>query len=337
MWQGWGASYEVRFRQPNIMSVAVKHSTLFTFVVDHAGNIRGSGVIIYDLDPNLCGLANLVKYTNSGINIVAALPGIMNLAKTLSEGYALIGKAVAAGESAAMNPAAEEEAADELKDLSKETADYLYDAIKDVLKDKLKDAAKEMVEKMGEEDKDEDAKKEAAGCGSVGPGNLRGALAKGASSAITGTPMIAGVTQVQYHYKGFENGPESRTFDIEGHVGVQDGQTKMFLELKGDVAGGPKDLTVVYQVNYKTDKGKFPAWSPFLDGPGIVTIGPSAGQAASDDVRQLADKLGQSLPDANPGVSVYFEEQGTHRNHVKAWNEYEYMWSARKIEPPAKP
>jgi hypothetical protein len=77
LWQGWGASYEVRFRQPNIMSVAVKHSTLFTFVVDHAGNIRGSGVIVYDLDPNLCGLANLVKYTNSGINIVAALPGIM--------------------------------------------------------------------------------------------------------------------------------------------------------------------------------------------------------------------------------------------------------------------
>ena len=149
--------------------------------------------------------------------------------------------------------------------------------------------------------------------------------------------MISSVTQVLYHYKGFENGPELRTFDIDGHVGVHDGQTEMVLELHGDVQGGPKDLTVVYQVNYKTEKGKFPTWSPFLAGPGIVTVGPSAGQTASDEVRQLADKLGKSLPDANPGVSVYFEEHGTHCNHVKPWQEYEYMWRAQKIEPAAKP
>jgi hypothetical protein len=334
VWQGWGASYEVRFRRQNIMSVAVKHSTLFTFVVDRYGNVKGTGVIVYDLDPNLCGLANLVKYTNMGINIMAQLPSFWNLSKTLGKAYSLVGETVATSTIEGASETGTEMAKEAAGELKEKTADFLIDQMKDVLKDKLKEAGAEMIKKMGEEDKTEEAQKEAAGCGSVQPGSLGQAAAQAGSSAIGGVPMVPGVTQVQYNYKGLEHGPEMRTYDFEGYVGYWDGETKIFLKQTGDVQGGPKNLTVVYQVNYKTDEGTFPAWSPFLENPGIVLNADSA-HKAPDEVQKLAEKMGKSLPSANQGTAVYFQEHGTHRNHVAPWQEYEYEWSAQKINPSA--
>jgi hypothetical protein len=200
-----------------------------------------------------------------------------------------------------------------------------------------------MIEKMGEDDKEENEERKRAGCTSVGPGTLGGASAQVGASAVEtlpvgpnmpmGVPMVPGVTQVQYHYKGLEHGPEQRLYNINGNIGMWNGETRMVLKQSGDVFEGDKNLIVQYQVNYKTEKKPFPAWSPFTNQPGVIWIsnGPQT-QKPPEAVVQLAQKMGTSLSAADGSVFAYVEDTGTHRNGVKPWEEYEYVWFAQKLD-----
>jgi hypothetical protein len=350
LWQGWGASYEVRFRRNKMMSVAVKHATLFSIGVNSQGDIKGGGVIAYDLDPNLCGVANLVKYTNWGINVLAKLPEFWQFSKEISEAYKLAGQATALAQENAAHQAAQVVDQEAVKQMGHEWEHFLVhadqwalNAFLNVGKDQLKEIGKDMVEKMGEDDKKEEAEKKRGGCTSVGPGTLGEASAQVGASAIEslpvgpnmpmGVPMVPGVTQVQFSYKGLEHGPEERLFKIEGNVGMYNGETRMVLKQSGDVFDGSKDLTLVYQVNYKTEKKPFPAWSPFSNKPGVIWInnGPKT-QKPPAEVTQLAQKMGTSIPASDGSVFAYMEDTGTHRNGVKPWQEYEYVWFVQKLD-----
>ena len=350
LWQGWGASYEVRFRRNNMMSVAVKHATLFSIGVNNQGVIKGGGVIAYDLDPNLCGVANLVKYTNWGINVLAKLPDFWQFSKEIGEAYKLAGEATALAQENAAHQAAQVVDQEAVKQMGHDWEHFLahadewaLNAFINVEKEKLKGMGAQMVEKMGEGDKKEEEEKTGGGCTSVGPGTLGEASAQVGASAIEslpvghnmpmGVPMIPGVTQVQFNYKGLEHGPEDRMFKIEGNVGMYNGETKMVLKQSGDVFEGSKDLTVVYQVNYKTDKKPFPAWSPFTNKPGVIWIGSGPKkQKPPEEVAQLAQKMGTSISIADGSVFAYMEDTGTHRNGVKPWQEYEYVWFVQKLD-----
>ena len=57
-----------------IMSLNVKHETTFYFHVDFDGNVTGRGVIVYTLDPNLCGVAVLTRQVNEQVNFMKYLP-----------------------------------------------------------------------------------------------------------------------------------------------------------------------------------------------------------------------------------------------------------------------
>jgi hypothetical protein len=177
----------------------------------------------------------------------------------------------------------------------------------------------------------------------VGPGTLGEASKQVGASAIEslpvgpnmpmGVPMVPGVTQVQFNYKGLEHGPEERLFKIEGNVGMYNGETKMVLKQSGDVFDGSTDLTLVYQVNYKTDKKPFPAWSPFSNKAGVIWInnGPKT-QKPPAEVTQLAQQMGTSIPASDGSVFAYMEDTGTHRNGVKPWQEYRYVWFVQKLD-----
>jgi hypothetical protein len=350
VWQGWGASYEVRFRRKNMMSVAVKHATLFTIGVNDQGEIDGGGVIAYDMDPDLCGVANLVKYTNMGINILAKLPEFYNLSKEIGEAYKLTGEGSALMKEAAAKEAANEVAKEGAEEAAKEGQAFLHEAnhfvakaFTDILKEKFKQDGAKMIEKMGEDDKEEGDERKRAGCTSVGPGTLGEAAAQVGASAVEslpvgpnmpmGVPMIPGVTQVQYNYKGLEHGPEERLYTIKGNIGGWNGETRMVLNQSGDFLDGDKNLIVQYQVNYKTEKQPFPAWSPFTNQPGIVWLsnGPKT-QPPPEEVEQLAQKMGMNISAADGSAFAYLEDTGTHRNGVKPWEEYEYVWFVQKLD-----
>jgi hypothetical protein len=123
---------------------------------------------------------------------------------------------------------------------------------------------------------------------------------------------IPGLTQVQYEYKGLSNGPEVRTFRITGHVEGNVDNPRLRLKMDGDV-DGDKNLYVEYTVNYRKTKSPFPAWSPFLDGPGDIS-------RAFE--RDILDTL---------SAKASFSEKGQHRNGVQVWRGYEYDWQAEKV------
>jgi len=350
VWQGWGASYEVRFRRKNMMSVAVKHATLFTIGVNDQGEIDGGGVIAYDMDPDLCGVANLVKYTNMGINVLAKLPEFYNLSKEIGEAYKLTGEGTALMKEAAAKQAANEVAKEGAEEAAKEGKAFLHEAnhfvanaFANILKEQFKGYGAHMIEKMGEDDKEEGEERKRAGCTSVGPGTLGEATAQVGASAVEslpvgpnmpmGVPMIPGVTQVQYNYKGLEHGPEERLYKIKGNVGMWSGEMRMVLKQSGDVFDGDKNLIVQYQVNYKTEKQPFPAWSAFTNKPGVIWMsnGPKT-PPPPEEVQQLGQKMGMSLSAADGSAFAYMEDTGTHRNGVKPWEEYEYVWVVQKLD-----
>ncbi|HSK03412.1 MAG TPA: deaminase domain-containing protein [Kofleriaceae bacterium] len=123
---------------------------------------------------------------------------------------------------------------------------------------------------------------------------------------------IPGVTQVQYDYKGLRDGPELRTFKISGRVEGEPAQARLHLRLDGDVEGD-RNLYLEYTVNYQKSRSPFPAWSPFLDAPGDIR--PSA-------VRQGLTTLSSIAT---------FAQQGSQRNGVKVWHDYDYHWQAERI------
>jgi hypothetical protein len=165
------------------------------------------------------------------------------------------------------------------------------------------------------------AAKTAAGGTSVGPSPdqfaatiVRSAVENAKSMTLpTGLMLsIPGLTQVQYDYKGLSNGPEVRTFKITGHVEANGENPRLFLQMDGDVEGD-KNLYVEYSVNYRKTKSPFPAWSPFLNGPGDIS---------RSFVRSILDTL---------SAKASFSEKGQHRNGVQVWHDYEYDWRAEKV------
>jgi hypothetical protein len=159
---------------------------------------------------------------------------------------------------------------------------------------------------------------------------------------------IPGVTQIQYYYKGLQNGPETRRFNIKGKL--IDGE--LFLNMDGKVFEGSERLTIEYMVNYKKETPTFPTWSPFLQKAAIMQ--PKGSQAT---IYEQVTKIRQEkFKDAATGQSktidipyyvttetkeilpfpfATFREAGKQRNGVKVWHEYEYNWSVYKI-PEAK-
>jgi len=49
-------------------------------------------------------------------------------------------------------------------------------------------------------------------------------------------------------------------------------------------------------------------------------------------VVQLSQKMGMNLSAADGSAFAYMEDTGTHRNGVKPWQEYEYVWFAQKLD-----
>jgi hypothetical protein len=156
---------------------------------------------------------------------------------------------------------------------------------------------------------------------------------------------IPGVTQVQYHYKGLKDGPESRRFKIRGKIA--DG--KLYLDMDGDV-DGDKNLYVQYTVNYQKSTHSFPTWSPFMEEGADVS---DAGECTVYDretnieVKQYYDKKekkykkieferDRSIPKKMNFETpfAFFHEKGKQRNNVKVWHEYEYNWRVFKLTEP---
>ena len=136
-----------------------------------------------------------------------------------------------------------------------------------------------------------------------------------------------GVTQIQYDAPHLKYGKEIRRFKFTGRIengrwvkidkdlnyAGNDIKTKeklMYLDevLNFTLVDGTPNNTLIaeYEVNKVKEEATFPCWSPFLKEPGILRSGPG-------------------------GIWVVdFQEQGTHRNEVRVWEEYGYIWMARK-------
>lgn len=103
-WAGTGWGWEIRFKQTAgefakqfvkgkvdlpfenekiIMSLMVTHTTHYYFSIDEKGNVKGKGIITYDLIPNLCGLAALTQQVNERINLMSLIPSIFKWASEL--------------------------------------------------------------------------------------------------------------------------------------------------------------------------------------------------------------------------------------------------------------
>lgn len=152
--------------------------------------------------------------------------------------------------------------------------------------------------------------------GLVGAAAPAGALGATAGQAAGKALELPGL---QYDAPHLKNGPELRHFRFSGRLetasrfqgGVRiEEPVRIHLEQVGDFTrpDGKADnqLIAAYEVNRVKEEKSFPCWSPFLKAPGTFRKGPG-------DV-WIAE----------------FQEKGTHRNGVKVWEEYGYVWMARR-------
>jgi hypothetical protein len=150
--------------------------------------------------------------------------------------------------------------------------------------------------------------------------NVRGAIGmfsavatstggKGAGASGSTVKGIDTITNLQYDAPHLKYGKELRHFKFTGNV---DAQKAIRLEevINFTKPNGEPGSTLIaeYEVNNKKEESLFPCWSPFLKDPGILRRGPG----------------GMWL--------VEFYEEGKHRNNVNVWQEYAYVWMARKVE-----
>ncbi len=369
-WIGSGWGWEVRFKhtagdfasqfsgvdkgslpfenEKVIMSLLVEHATQFVLDVDDNGRITGEGTITYNLIPNLCGVAALTESVNSMINIMGKLTFIYQLGKSLGQA-----------------------AISDFRLSSYEMEDKIGDLIglpgKTALSIIMEKAGDELPAKMKNlnlsHQKQQTLCKCVAGVPSVTAGTKVGPstafeliesmgvdVAKGLfmDAALGGLPVglmlsIPGVTQIQYHYKGMPDGPQTRKFNISGYV---DESGSMMLEFDG-FKKGDKNLYVEYEVNYKKERSAFPAWSPFTKEPGLVK---PSGTLKSYEVENYSVKKSYrdevtnttktiTIPMQRPvekttelsSPFAQFHESGQQRNGVKVWHEYEYNWKAFRL------
>jgi hypothetical protein len=303
VWTGEGSSYEVRFRAKGRMSVAVLHSTVFVLYVEPDGSVVGQGTVVYNVDPNLCGIAKLAEQVNEAIDMmdwVLTAYGWGEKAGKVYKGFVEI-----------LTQKAGEVAKGATKAVAKIYLKAAASAGYKVAKEEISEWWKQPLKKIGEEIRDKEREGQKADKGKEGckdSGRSVGGFEPGMMPGIMNVP---GVTKVQYEYKGLEKGPEVRLTYIRGRVEPSGDGYRMYLEQDGDVMEGDKQLWISYMVNYQRERKPFPCWSPFLKGPGRVS---------------LAGKNGRP--------SVQFEETGTHRNGFKPWEEYKYAWSAELMPDP---
>ena len=131
---------------------------------------------------------------------------------------------------------------------------------------------------------------------------------------------VKGVTKIQYNAPHLKHGPEIRHFKFTGKIkkGIiksSNGKnSKAFLIELDEVTdftlvGGNPDNTLIaeYEVNRVKIDAKFPCWSPFIRGEGVIRKGPGDIYVAE------------------------FQKKGTHRKGKQVWQEYGYVWMARKV------
>jgi len=382
-WVGGGWSWEVRFKQnygkfvsnltgireeklpfedkeKNIMSLLVTHHTAFAFNVDENGDIQGTGTITYDLLPNLCGLHALTKNViNPNIQLfdkIFALGGIVSMntdVNYMTKGVNLDTKIISAAQEAfrEANSFASFKGMD-WSSIANNTFKEGYMETK---------GTNDMCGLVSENPK-------VKGGLSIGPMSLDELLTDASVSmgkavvdtffsgdpisAMTGVILnVPGLTQVQYNYKGLQNGPETRTFNMSGHV---DNKGQMLLHMDDVRNGGSNNLVVEYTVNYETETPTFPIWSPFFDEQ-AGTIYPSNRKYVTydyvnEDVEKTYNAYDSHTGAVTPSTVTVskpkiisdektlefpmatFQASGTKRNGVEVWHEYEYSWNAYRVE-----
>ncbi len=152
---------------------------------------------------------------------------------------------------------------------------------------------------------------------SIGVKGPKGDAAQGIGDKVTDAP---GVTKIQYVAPHLKFGPETRHFKFtgrikEGTIKDKSGREKQEVLIELDevlnfaLIGGEPNNTLIaeYEVNRVKTESTFPCWSPFIEGSGIIREGAGGIYIAE------------------------FQEQGTHRKGKKVWEEYSYVWVARKV------
>jgi len=131
---------------------------------------------------------------------------------------------------------------------------------------------------------------------------------------------VKGVTKIQYNAPHLKHGTEIRHFKFTGKIknGIiksSNGKNSKAFLIKLDevtdftLVGGNPDNTLIaeYEVNRVKTDAKFPCWSPFIRGEGVIRKGPGDIYVAE------------------------FQKKGTHRKGKHVWQEYGYVWMARKV------
>ena len=131
---------------------------------------------------------------------------------------------------------------------------------------------------------------------------------------------VKGVTKIQYNAPHLKNGPEIRHFKFKGVIKRGSARDKSgkkseaflieFDEVKNfTLIGGKSDNTLIaqYEVNGVKTDAKFPCWSPFISGSGVIRKGPGNILIAE------------------------FQKKGKHRKGKQVWQEYGYVWMARRL------
>ncbi len=332
-----------------IMSLLVEHATSFKINIDNNGDVTGDGEIVYNVLPNLCGLAILTEQVNAAVNLMAEFAFFLDLSSKIGQASV----ATFEGTFLAMDGAL----AKNMKNVAETGLNLGYEYLGIALPEKMK--------ALDLESQQSNALCNCAtGQVAIASGNKMGPatikemigtfgvdVAKGLfMDAATGSlPVslmlsIPGVTQIQYYYKGLQNGPETRKFKIKGKLV----NGELFLNMDGDVSDGPKNLTIEYMVNYKKETPTFPTWSPFLQKGAIMQ--PKGSLATITE--QITKTKKATFKDAATGetktldIPYYetketkeilpfpfatFREAGNQRNGVKVWHEYEYNWSVYKV------
>jgi hypothetical protein len=330
------------------MSLLVEHATSFKINIDENGEVTGDGEIVYNVVPNLCGLAILTEQVNSAVNLMGEFAFFLDMS-------AKIGQATVA-KFEGMFLGMEGQLAKTMKNVAEQGLSLTYEYLGTKLPEKMKAL-------------DLEAQQGTALCNcAAGQASIKGGNAVGPATikemvstfgvdvakalfmdmATGNLPVglilsIPGVTQIQYYYKGLQNGPETRKFNIKGKLV----NGELFLNMDGDVYEGSKLLTIEYMVNYKKETPTFPTWSPFLSKGAImqpagstVTIYEQVIKTRSETYKDAATGETKTIEipytetkesrEILPFPFASFREAGKQRNGVKVWHEYEYNWSVYK-------
>ena len=322
-WVGNGWNWEIRFKhssgdfisqfsgidtdelpmnkEKTIMSLLVVQENQFNFNVDANGDIKGTGTIVYDLIPNLCGVHALATQVNKMVDMLPKIEFMTSLGRKISQNTVdnfvksttqtdftipMYLSAHHTNKTARLSvPIIEIEeswlqgAVSSMLVLNGASGTFLGKDVGGVLMSMAKNRyasaqqSDNVCKQMGPKNIDDLWGGNKEDSNSIEDFLIKSPLGLDIMKALTfdlQNPLglmlsIPGLTKIQYYYKGLENGPEKREFTFSGYI---DDSGQMSLTL--DNIEGSQDLTVEYMVNYKKELPTFPVWSPFLDKKGTV-------------------------------------------------------------------